>query len=284
MSSIIKRLLVFIIGVPAFVFIINYLPYMKNLPFNVVVIIFSTLGAVEFAEILRKKQLFVSNTEAVIFGSFMPIVITLTVCFNFPQWLIPLFIMACVSWVILSLAFTKPENMKNALNRLAGCFSLIIYPGFFMSFIVKMSSWEISGAILLFMLISFSNDSAAWLAGTLLGKNNKGIFAASPNKSVAGFFGGLAGAVATVILAAVFTPAVFNGNISYVKIIILGVFTAVFGSFGDLAESAIKRSVDVKDSGNLMLGRGGILDSIDSISFAAPVYFLLFSVFFINFQ
>jgi len=284
MGKIIKRLLVFIIGVPAFVFIINCLPYFKHLPFNIVVIIFSTLGAVEFAAILRKKQLFVSNAEAVIFGSLMPVAVTLTICFDFPVWIIPLFGMAGLSWVILSLAFTRAENMENSLNRLAGCFSLIIYPGLFMSWIVKMSSWEISGAILLFMLISFSNDSAAWLAGTLLGKNNKGIFAASPNKSVAGFFGGLAGAVATVILAAVFTPSVFQGNISYVKIIILGVFTAVFGSFGDLAESAIKRSVDIKDSGNLMLGRGGILDSIDSISAAAPVYFLLFNIFFINFR
>jgi len=282
MGKIIKRLLVFIIGVPAFVLVINYLPYINHLSFNIVVIIFSTLGTVEFAAILEKKQLRVSKTEAVIFGSFMPLAFTLKICFNFPQWIIPLFIMTGAGWVILSLVFTSQANMENVINRLAGCFSVIIYPGLFMSWIVKMSTWEISGAILLFMLITFSNDSAAWLAGSLFGSKNKGIFPASPNKSIAGFIGGFAGAVATVLLAASFTPSVFNGNANIVKIILLGFFTAIFGDLGDLAESAIKRSADVKDSGNMMLGRGGILDSIDSIALSAPVYFILFNMFFIN--
>ncbi len=282
MGKIIKRLLVFIIGVPAFVFVINYLPFMRHLPFNIVTIIFSTLGAVEFAAILEKKQLRVSKIEAVILGLFMPLVFTLIVCFNFPQWIIPLFVMAGVSWVILSLVFTSQANMENVINRLAGCFSVMIYPGLFMAWIVKMSVWEISGAILLFILISFANDSAAWLAGSLLGAKNKGIFPASPNKSIAGFIGGLIGSVIISTGAVLLTPSVFQGNISFVKVTILGVITAIFGSLGDLAESAIKRSADVKDSGNLMLGRGGILDSIDSVAFSAPVYFLLFNLFFIN--
>jgi len=172
--------------------------------------------------------------------------------------------------------------MDNVINRLAGCFSVIIYPGVFMSWLVKMSVWGISGSILLFMLIAFANDSAAWLAGSLLGAKNKGIFPASPNKSIAGFIGGLIGALIISTGAVFLTPSVFQGNINFVKVIILGVITAIFGSLGDLAESAIKRSADVKDSGNLMLGRGGILDSIDSIAFSAPVYFLLFNLFFIN--
>jgi phosphatidate cytidylyltransferase len=284
MGTIIKRLLVFVIGVPAFVFVINYLPFIKHLPFNIIVIIFSALGAVEFSSILGKKHLRVSKIEAVIFGSLIPLASTLIVCFDFPEWIIFLFIMACASWVILSLAFTSSANMDNVINRLVGCFSVIVYPGLFMSWIIKMSTWEISGAILLFMLISFSNDSAAWLAGSLLGAKNKGMFPVSPNKSIAGFLGGLAAAVLTCILAVLFTPSVFQGNINIVKIIILGVFTAIFGNLGDLAESAIKRSADVKDSGNLMMGRGGILDSIDSLALAAPVYFLLFNIFFINCQ
>ena len=282
MGKIIKRLLVFVIGVPAFVFVINYLPYLNNLVFNVVVIIFSALGAVEFAAIIEKKQLRVSKIEAVIFGSFVPLVFTLTICFNFPQWISPLFIMTGVSWIILSLVFTSQANMENVINRFAGCFSVMIYPGLFMSWLVKMSVWKTSGAILLFMLISFANDSAAWLAGSLLGAKNKGIFPASPNKSIAGFIGGLIGALIISIGAVFLTPSVFQGNINFVKVIILGVITAIFGSLGDLAESAIKRSADVKDSGNLMLGRGGILDSIDSVTFSAPVYFLLFNLLFIN--
>jgi phosphatidate cytidylyltransferase len=282
MGTIIKRLLVFLIGVPAIVFVINFLPFLRHLPFNIAVIVFSALGAVEFSAILGKKQMRVSIIEAVIFGSFMPLVFTLTVCFDFPEWIIPLFIMSAACWVILSLVFTSSLNMDNVIGRLAGCFSVIIYPGLFLSWIIKMSTWEISGAILFFILISFSNDSAAWLAGSLFGAKNKGIFPASPNKSIAGYIGGLTGALIISTGAALLTPSVFPGSTNIAKVIILGVFTAVFGNLGDLAESAIKRSADIKDSGNLMLGRGGILDSIDSLALAAPVYFLLFNMLFIN--
>jgi len=275
---------VFFIGVPAIVFLVIYLPHLHHLAFNIIVIIFSALGAVEFAAILEKKQLRVSVIEAVIFGSFAPLAYTLVICFNFPQWIIPLYFMSAVCWVMLSLAFTGRAKMENAINRLAGCFSVIIYPGLFMSWLVKMSMWEISGAILFFLLIVFGNDSAAWLAGSLFGANNKGIFPASPNKSIAGFIGGIIGAIIISFCAAFLTPFIFPGNNNLVKIIILGVITAIFGNLGDLAESAIKRSVNIKDSGNLMLGRGGILDSIDSVSLASPVYFLLFNLFFIYFQ
>jgi len=278
---------VFFIGVPAIVFLVIFLPHLHHLAFNIIVIIFSALGAVEFAAILGKKQLRVSVIEAFIFGSFAPLAYTLVICFNLPKWIITLYFMPAVCWVMLSSAFTGRAKMENAINRLAGCFSVIIYPGLFMSWLVKMSEWEISGVsgvILFFLLIVFGNDSAAWLAGSLFGANNKDIFPASPNKSIAGFIGGIIGALIISFSAAFFTPFIFPGSDNFVKIIILGVITAVFGNIGDLAESAIKRSVNIKDSGNLMLGRGGILDSIDSPSLAAPVYFLVFNLLFINFQ
>jgi phosphatidate cytidylyltransferase len=283
-GTIIKRLLVFFIGVPAVVYIILFLPHFHHLTFNAIVIVFSALGAVEFSAILGKKQLRVSIIEAVIFGSFAPLVCALIICFNFPQWIIPIYIMSAAGWVMLSLAFTGRANMADAINRLAGCVSVIIYPGFFMSWLVKMSEWEISGAILFFVIIIFSNDSTAWLAGSLFGANNKGIFPASPNKSIAGFIGGIAGVIIISVCAALLPIDFFPGNNNFAKIIILGVITAIIGNIGDLTESAIKRSADVKDSGNLMLGRGGILDSIDSVALSAPVYFLLFNLFFLNSQ
>jgi phosphatidate cytidylyltransferase len=142
--------------------------------------------------------------------------------------------------------------------------------------------WNNSGAIFLFLVIVFANDSLAWLAGNLFGKNNRGLIPASPNKSIAGFIGGLIGSVIVCVCAAKFFPSVFpsytiGGEPLMISLaVILGICTGIVATLGDLAESAIKRSCDVKDSGNIMLGRGGILDSIDSIAVAAPVYFILF--------
>jgi phosphatidate cytidylyltransferase len=123
----------------------------------------------------------------------------------------------------------------------------------------------------------------------LFGRNNKGLIAASPNKSVAGFAAGVFGPVIVGVWAAM-VPAVdtiwnpdvfmlpkFSPNFCAVA---LGLCTGIAAVVGDLAESAIKRSTAVKDSGIIMPGRGGILDSIDSLTLAAPVFFIVYNVLF----
>jgi len=283
MNKLTERLLIFFIGVPVLFIIIFFLPYYRHLVFNIFVILFSAAGAVELSAMLEKKQFHVSKIEACIFGFLAPLAATLTVCLNFPEWIIPLLIMATIMWVMLSKAFTSQANMINATNNAAAAFSVIIYPSFFLYWLVKMSVWENSGAIFLFLAIAFLNDSTAWLAGNLFGKNNRGIIPASPNKSIAGFSGGLLVSIIIPAGTAILFPSVFSVSdnpVSLVKAIVLGVITSIFASLGDLSESAIKRSCDFKNSGSLFLARGGILDSIDSVSVAAPVFYFLYSVFF----
>jgi len=287
MNALLKRLLIFFIGVPAVVALVMLLPFQKHLALNIAVVIFSSIGALEFSNMLEKKNLRASKIESLILGALAPAALTLNICFNFPQWIIPLFIMAGSCWSLLSQAFSKLEKMENVSNRLAACLSILIYPGFFLYWIVKMTAWENPGAILLFLFISFGSDSAAWLFGNLFGANNRGIIAASPNKSIAGFIGGMVGSIIISGGAVLLFPSVFpahdNVNTSLMTTaVILGLFTGIAATLGDLAESAVKRSCGVKDSGNLMPGRGGVLDSIDSIAAASPVFYLLFHIFFIN--
>jgi phosphatidate cytidylyltransferase len=279
--------MIFFIGVPAFFALIFKLPFYRHLPLNIATIVFSAAGALELSVILEKKHIHISKTEAVILGSLAPIAATLQVSFNFPQWIIPLFIMAGASWAILSQAFTRSKNMENVINNVAGCFSALIYPAFFVLWIVKMSIWENSGAVFLFFLVVFMNDSTAWLTGTLFGKNNSGIIAASPNKSIAGFIGGFIASITVCAGAAWLFPFVFfsgenNFSALLAPAVVLGLVTGIFATLGDLAESAVKRSCDIKNSGRLMLERGGILDSVDSISAAAPVFYILYNVLFYN--
>ncbi|MCL1959265.1 MAG: phosphatidate cytidylyltransferase [Spirochaetes bacterium] len=277
-----ERLLIFFIGVPVFIIIILFLPYYRHLVLNILIILFSAAGAVEFSAMLEKKQLNVGKIEAFIFGSLAPLAATLTVSLNFPQWIILLFIMTGIMWVLLSKAFTSQAKMENVINNIAAAFSVVAYPSFFLYWFVKMSAWENSGAILLFLVIVFLNDSTAWLAGNLFGKNNRGIIPASPNKSIAGFSGGLLASIVISAGTAILFPSVFGNPVSALpeKAIVLGFFTSIFAALGDLSESAIKRSCDFKNSGTLFLARGGILDSIDSICVAAPVFYFFYKVFF----
>ncbi len=285
-----ERLLVFFLGIPAVCALVFLLPFYRHLPLNIVVILFSAAGAVEFSAMLEKKLIRISKIEAFILGALLPLASTLNVSLDFPNWIIPVTLMTGALWALLSHVFSGPGDVDTIIYRLAGCFCVMCYPGFFMYWMVRMHIWENSGAVVfLFLLITFLNDSIAWLFGTLFGANNRGIITVSPNKSIAGFIGGLFGSVVISIGAVLLVPSVFSVSGSPVsallpKAIILGVFTGIFASLGDLAESAIKRSCDVKDSGNLMLGRGGILDSIDSVAIAAPVFFMLYNIFFYSFR
>jgi phosphatidate cytidylyltransferase len=290
MGKVAQRLLIFFIGVPAVIGIVLFLPYYKHLVLNIFTVIFSAIGAVEFAAMLEKKLLYITKAQAFIFGLLAPLSLALTINFNFPEWIIPLMVMSGALWAVISRAFSSLEKMESVTNHLAASLSVLVYPGFFMFWLVKMTAWDNAGAIILiFLFIAFGSDSAAWLSGTLFGKNNRGIIQASPNKSIAGFIGGIIGSIIISGGAALLFPKVFNitGDITLdsgllAMAVLLGICTGIASALGDLAESAIKRSCGVKDSGKLMLGRGGVLDSIDSIAFAAPIYFMLFRVFFFD--
>ena len=286
MKKLIERLLTFIIGIPAVFVLVYFLTFYRNLPLNIVIIIFTGIGAVEFSAMLEKKLIHLSKTESFILGSLAPLSATLTVSFNFPEWVVPIIVMTGAAWVLLSRIFSRPLDMGTVIYQLAGGFSVMIYPGFFMYWIIKMNAWENPGAVLLFLFITFGSDSIAWLAGSLFGEKNRGIISASPNKSIAGFAGGLLGSIVVSGGAALLFPRIFAGEYDSSVLVLLAILTGfctgIAATLGDLAESAIKRSCDFKDSGKLMLGRGGILDSIDSIAVAAPVFFMLYNVLFIN--
>jgi len=284
--KLIERLLIFILGVPAVFALVCFFSFFKGLPLNILAVIFSGIGAVEFSVMLEKKQMRLPKIESFILGSLAPLGATLAISLNFPGWVITLILMAGLEWALMSGIFFRKAELETVIYRILGGFSLIIYPGFFMFWLVKMSAWENPGAILLFLFITFGSDSAAWLTGSLLGKNNRGLIPASPNKSIAGFIGGILGSVIVAAGAALLFPSVFSGSDQasssnlVLFAVLLGLFTGITGMLGDLAESAIKRSCDFKDSGKLMLGRGGILDSIDSIAAAAPVFYMLYKFLF----
>jgi phosphatidate cytidylyltransferase len=127
--------------------------------------------------------------------------------------------------------------------------------------------------LLAFFALIWVNDTGAYLVGVNFGKHR--LFErVSPKKSWEGFWGGL---VLTVIVA--YFLHILTGQGSLILWLITGVLVSLFATIGDLVESMLKRSVNIKDSGNLLPGHGGILDRFDGALFAAPVMSLLFYLF-----
>ena len=124
--------------------------------------------------------------------------------------------------------------------------------------------------LLFFFLLVFGCDTFAYFFGIAFGRNNKGILKVSPNKSIAGYVGGILVPALFGLLSAYLFPEVFR--YSLLEGFMLGGVTAIAAALGDLIESSFKRCAEVKDSGSIIPGRGGILDSVDSIVMAAPLY------------
>lgn len=123
------------------------------------------------------------------------------------------------------------------------------------------------GMMLCFFIIIWASDVGAYCIGMLLGRNGRKLFPAiSPKKSWAGFWGGLAFALA----ASVVMKYVGMLDFPLVHCLVLALLMHVAGVYGDLFESQWKRYYDVKDSGEIIPGHGGLLDRFDSALFAIP--------------
>lgn len=120
-----------------------------------------------------------------------------------------------------------------------------------------------------FLIILWSNDTGAYLAGRAFGKT-KLFERVSPNKTWEGFFGGMALAVLIAL-----NLQQYFGSLDKIQWSAVAVVIAVFGTLGDLVESLLKRSLGIKDSGTILPGHGGILDRFDGLLIAAPLVYLL---------
>ena len=141
---------------------------------------------------------------------------------------------------------------------------------FFPTMLGAGNGWQ-PWSVIFYIFIIWANDVFAYLFGITLGKHR--LFERiSPKKSWEGFFGGLLGAMAMGFVAA----KVLDANVA--MWIGLALIAAITGVFGDLVESLLKRSVDVKDSGNIIPGHGGWLDRFDALIFSVPFAFIYLAI------
>ncbi len=164
----------------------------------------------------------------------------------------------------------KAEDLKEAIQIQGIGVMGLLYCGVIPALVVRLLFLE-NGSTWLFGLLTmvFSGDTMAYLVGRARGRN-KLLEAVSPKKTVEGAVGGLIGSG-----LAGFTLMKALPGVPIWILVATGVVTGVFAQIGDLFESLLKRVADVKDSGNVMPGHGGVLDRVDGVYFAAPIYFIL---------
>lgn len=130
---------------------------------------------------------------------------------------------------------------------------------------------EAQGAVWIFLvlIIVFIGDTSAYHVGVFFGRH-KLCPSVSPGKTIEGSIGGLA---ANLIAGSIYKALLLPG-LPWMECLLFFIVAGIAGQIGDLFESQLKRLGDIKDSGSIFPGHGGILDRIDALLFAAPVAFL----------
>jgi phosphatidate cytidylyltransferase len=121
--------------------------------------------------------------------------------------------------------------------------------------------------VILLLFLIWACDSAAYYAGRLWGKH-KLAPRISPAKTIEGAIGGLVLSLAVILAARAWFP-----DLNFIEALLLGLGVGIIAQVGDLCESRIKRWAEVKDSGSLFPGHGGMLDRVDSLILAVPFFY-----------
>jgi phosphatidate cytidylyltransferase len=222
-------------------------------------------GLYEYFVMLEKKGISIYKY----FGIGMGTIIPLSIMFRFEptkSWEL-LFIVLALFFLIL-MQFKRRDNSGVIVDISTTLFG-ILYVSWFFSFLIKIRYLSGGlGFLAALLLITKAGDIGAFLVGSKWGKKLL-MPRISPKKTVEGSLGGLIFSILGGIACKPLLP------FGYGQLLVISVSLGVLGQLGDLSESLLKRDCQVKDSGNIFPGMGGVLDEIDSLLFTAPVFYFI---------
>lgn len=176
-----------------------------------------------------------------------------------------------IFWILTMLLIRRTPiellalEMKPRYKALIGWFVLV--SGWF--FLARLRLIEAPEMTLYFLLLIWSADIAAFFVGKKYGvtKFSPDI---SPGKTLAGFYGAMGSALLCAVIFGLYYHSIF---ITFADMIMLSLLTVLVSIYGDLFFSLVKRKAGLKDSGGILPGHGGLLDRLDSMIAAAPIYY-----------
>ncbi len=265
MSELQKRIATAVVLIPGVLFLIFYL---DTQGFRIAMSVVLVLGAWEWCRLIGIKEI---PGQAVYIG--------VGLLLAFATQYVPSFViygLAGLWWlgaIYLVATYPKSDELwKNNLLLKSLIGILILVPTWLGVVELQADSpWKM---MFVFMLV-WAADIGAYFAGRRFGKR-KLAPSVSPGKSVEGLIGGL---IVSLILALVLKNYVGLESLSVVSAVLVFSTVVLFSILGDLSESLFKRSSGVKDSSQLLPGHGGVLDRIDSLTAAVPIYFAAMALF-----
>lgn len=264
------RILVAVIGIPILIFSV----LKGGLYFLFIVALIAVLGQLELFSILKSKEIYAQRALSILSG----LTILYLTAFDFHAGLFSLLLF----FILLIFALEMFRNKGSAILNIAGSLLSLVYPVLFLAALLffrfnlqdalPVSGRNAAGVFVLTIFVSvWACDTFAYFIGIRFGKHR--LFErVSPKKSIEGAVAGLIGAL--LIFFAVDWVGLLK--ISVMLKIVSGLVVGIIGQWGDLVESWFKRDAQIKDSSNLLLGHGGILDRFDSLMFVAPAFLIIY--------
>lgn len=262
MSNLASRVIVAAIGIPVLLWAAHY----GSWPLAAVVIAFQTAALVEWLRLHRAagRHLFAPALILGVAG------LDAMILLRSPE-LSPVIGLTVLAAILLLEMF---RSRRTPLSNLGGTTLFLLYAAMPLALWLRLTAADAgerfapSGALIVLFAATWACDSGAYFVGRALGRI-KLFPAASPNKTVEGFVGGL-------LLSGAIVP--LFGGLQWISPIgtdyaAIPLIVGVFGQGGDLLESLMKREVGVKDTAALLPGHGGILDRFDSMLISTPLLF-----------
>jgi len=258
-----KKAITALIGI---LFLIGVIRYAPPWAFTILVLFAALVGLNEFYSMMRPK----AAQNIVFFNYVLTALLFCSLLVNGPFYvsMLPLFVILPLASFIINYAKHHPK-MGDIGGIIMGPFYICL-PLAFLAIIARLPQGHMW--VFFILAVIFAGDTCSFYSGRLLGRHK--LTPISPAKTWEGALGGL---TANVVSAGIF--GLFFPSLSLMPIMVLGIIIGISGQVGDLAESMLKRMSNIKDSGKILPGHGGILDRIDSLLFAIPVLYIYLKCF-----